>query len=101
MNEAIVRKTPQARIDLIGCYVYIGERNRDAAGRFRLTAEASIAKLGRTPGTGEAYPTTNPRLEGMRCAGVTRFKNFRIFYRPVAGRDRGPSVSYTRDEISR
>jgi len=43
MNDPVILKKPAARIDLAGCYAYIGARNPDAARRFRLAAEATFA----------------------------------------------------------
>ncbi|WP_406694461.1 type II toxin-antitoxin system RelE/ParE family toxin [Singulisphaera sp. Ch08] len=85
MKDAIVLKSPQARLDLIGCYVYIGERNQSAAHRFLKAAEATFATLARTPQIGELYEVDNDRLAGLRCAFVKRFRNYLIFYRPIDG----------------
>jgi toxin ParE1/3/4 len=85
MNGAIVLRTPAARVDLAGCYASIGERNAGAAHRFRLSAETTFAALSRTPGIGAPYETANPRLSGLRCARVRRFRNYLIFYRSIAG----------------
>jgi toxin ParE1/3/4 len=52
MNDRIVLKRPAARTDLAASYAYIGERNPNAARRFRLAAEATFAALARMPGTG-------------------------------------------------
>jgi toxin ParE1/3/4 len=70
---------------LAACYAYIGERNPDAARRFRLAAEATLAALARMPGIGEPFDAANPRLQGLRTAQVRRFRNYLIFYLPVAG----------------
>jgi toxin ParE1/3/4 len=85
MNGVTVLKTPLARIDLAACYAYIGERSPDAAHRFRQAAEATFEALARTPGIGAPYEVANPRLHGLRCARVRRFRNYLIFYRPIAG----------------
>jgi toxin ParE1/3/4 len=85
VNGAIVLKTPLARIDLAGCYAYIGERNLDAAHRFRNAAEATFAALALSPSIGEPYEIANPRLQGLRCFRVRRFRNYLIFYLPVDG----------------
>jgi len=85
MSDAIALKKPQARIDLAGCYAYIGERNPDAARRFRQAAEATFKALARTPGIGAPYKVANPRLQGLRCTGVRRFRNYVIFYLPIEG----------------
>jgi toxin ParE1/3/4 len=85
MSDPTVLKRPAARIDLAGCYAYIGERNPDAADRFLQAAEATLAALARMPGTGAPYEVTSPRLQGLRCAQVKRFRNYLIFYRPIDG----------------
>jgi toxin ParE1/3/4 len=85
MSDPIILKRPLVRIDLAGCYAYIAERSPDAASRFRRAAEATIVSLAKTPGIGEPYRIANPRLAGLRCARVRRFKNYLIFYRPIHG----------------
>jgi toxin ParE1/3/4 len=68
MTDPVILKKPAARIDLAACYAYIGERNPDAARRFRLAAEATLAALARAPGIGAPYEVSSPRLEGLRIA---------------------------------
>lgn len=83
MSKQVILKTLAARLDLAGCYAYIGEHNSGAAHRFRLAAEQTFEALARTPGIGAPYETSNPRLAGLRCAQVGRFRNYVIFYRPI------------------
>jgi toxin ParE1/3/4 len=85
MTDPVILKKPAARIDLAGCYAYLGERNPEAARRFRLAAEATFLALARMPGTGAPYEVANPRLRGLRSAAVRRFRNYVIFYLPVPG----------------
>ncbi|MGO9467808.1 MAG: type II toxin-antitoxin system RelE/ParE family toxin [Isosphaeraceae bacterium] len=85
MSDPVILKKPAARVDLAGCYAYIGERNTDAARRFRLAAETTFTALARMPGIGAPYELANPRLRGLRSAQVRRFRNYLIFYLPVAG----------------
>jgi toxin ParE1/3/4 len=85
MSEPIILKTPLARTDLASCRAYIGERNLDAAHRFRLAAEATFAALASMPNAGAPYEVTNPRLQGLRCARVRRLRNDLISYRPIDG----------------
>jgi toxin ParE1/3/4 len=85
MNEGIVLKRPVARFDLAACYAYIGERNPDAASRFRMAAEATFAALAASPGIGTPYEVENPRLAGLRCSRVNRFRNYLIFYLTIEG----------------
>ena len=79
MNGPFVIVRPRARTDLAHGFAYIGERNPGAAHRFREAAETTFAALGRTPGIGALYEIPNPRLEGLRCLRVKRFKNYLIF----------------------
>jgi toxin ParE1/3/4 len=64
---------------------YIGERNPGAAHRFREAAEATFTALAHSPRMGALYEVANPRLEGLRCSRVRRFRNYLIFYRPIDG----------------
>ena len=54
MSDPIILKRPAARIDLAACHAYIGERNPDAAHRFRKNAELTFAALARNPGLRES-----------------------------------------------
>ncbi|AGA27526.1 type II toxin-antitoxin system RelE/ParE family toxin [Singulisphaera acidiphila] len=85
MSEPTILKTPLARIDLAACWGYIAERNPEAAHRFRLAAEATFAALARMPNIGAPYQVRNPRLQGLRCTRVRRFRSYLIFYRPIDG----------------
>ena len=85
MNDPLVVQRPAARVDLAVCYAYIGERNLGAAHRFRVNAETTFADLARSPGLGMLYEVKNPRLTGLRCFRVKRFKNHLVFYLPVDG----------------
>lgn len=48
-------------------------------------SETTLLDLARTPGIGEPFPVNNPRLQGIRCARVRRWRKHLIFYRPVVG----------------
>ncbi len=85
MNAAIVLRRPLVRVDLAGCFAYVGDRNLDAARRFLLAAEATFQALARMPRIGAPYEVANPRLKGLRCARVRRFRNYLIFYLPIDG----------------
>lgn len=85
MNEPTILKTPLARIDLAACWAYIAERNPDTAHRFRLAAEVTFVAMARMPNASAPYGVKNPRLLGLRCSRVRRFRNDLIFYRPIDG----------------
>jgi len=85
MSQPSILKTPLARLDLAACWAYIAERSPEAAHRFRLAAEATFDVLARMLQVGAPYEVCNPRLQGLRCARVRRFRNHLIFYRPIDG----------------
>lgn len=82
MSARIIRKT-QARRDLVRHFVYIGERNFDAATRFLVAAEETFKQLARMPGMGSSFEVRDPKLAGLRVSAISGFENFLIFYRQV------------------
>lgn len=76
-------KKPQAERDLLGYYVYIGERNPDAADRFLRAAQDAIERLAAMPGTGAPRKFPNPELAGIRSLPIRGFENYLIFYLPT------------------
>lgn len=83
MTDPVVLQRPRARIDLAMHYAFLGERDPDAAERFLASAENTLRLLARNPGIGEPYPNRSPRLAGLRCSRIKRFRKHLIFYRPV------------------
>ena len=79
-----VLKTPKAGQDLLGHYVYIGEHNPAVADRLLEAAENAFLLLARFPLMGRAWNSPSPRLAGVRSWTIPKFKNYRIFYRPIA-----------------
>jgi toxin ParE1/3/4 len=79
-----IRRTRQLRQDLIDIYRYIHERNPAAAEKVFDAIERNIKSLLDTPGVGRRWDSSDPRLEGMRVAVVTPYRNFLIFFRPSA-----------------
>ena len=84
MTKPIILKRPIARLDLAACYASIAERKPGMAHRFRLDAETTFAALARNPGLGELHPVEDPRLDGLRCCRIKKFKNHIVFYLPIA-----------------
>jgi toxin ParE1/3/4 len=78
-----ILKRPLAERDLLDHYVYIGERNPAAADRFLAAAEKAFTQLARFPRMGRAWESSAPHLAGVRSWTILRFKNYRIFYRPL------------------
>lgn len=79
----VVKKNPRALEDLTQHYAYIGENNLDAADRFLKAVEKAFALLAQFPMMGHAWKTSVPHLVGIRSWTVPKFKNYRIFYRPL------------------
>jgi toxin ParE1/3/4 len=83
MTPRVIKK-PRAERDLLDHFVFIGERNPDAAERFLDAAEKAFVQLARLPLMGHLWESPSPRLAGIRCWTIPKFKNYRIFYRPIA-----------------
>jgi plasmid stabilization system protein ParE len=62
MNDPVILNKPAARIDLAACNASIGERNPEAARRFRFAAEVTLAALARTPAIDWLRPMRLPVL---------------------------------------
>lgn len=75
---------PQARLDLLQTFVFIGERNLPAAERFTAAAEADCATLAAMPGMGRLREFGRPDLADVRSWPVGGFNDYLIFYRPTA-----------------
>ena len=80
-----VHKHASVRVDLLQHFVYIGERNFDAAERFLEAAEKAFEMLGKMPGLGALREFGNPELEGLRSWPIAGFESFLIFYLPREG----------------
>jgi toxin ParE1/3/4 len=80
-----VRRTRQVRDDLISIYLYIHEHSPAAAEKVLTVMERNIRSLLDTPGVGRRWNSPDPRLDGMRVAVITPYRNYLIFYRPTSG----------------
>lgn len=79
-----VHKTPAAVRDILEIYVYIGERNNDAAERWLQATERMFADLADMPGQARLWESSKPELQGVRVCPIHGFTNYLIFYRPIA-----------------
>ncbi len=70
--------SPKADFDLDEEFLYIAERNLDAAQRFLTAAQNSFVQLSQMSGMGVA---TN--FKEIRFWPVPHFQNYLIFYRPI------------------
>jgi len=73
----------KAKRDLLEIFVYIGERNMDAAERFLRAVDEDLKRLSHMPNIGAERNTDNPKLRGIRSLPVSDFRNYLLFYRPV------------------
>jgi toxin ParE1/3/4 len=78
-----VHKKPQAKLDLLQHFIYIGKHNLDATERFLATVEEALQNLLSMPGMGRRREFHKPELSDVRSWVVTGFKNHIIFYREI------------------
>jgi toxin ParE1/3/4 len=75
-----IRIQSQARSDIVELAVYIGRDSVRAANRFLDATDETFAMLAQQPFLGAEYPTSNPRLTGIRVFRVKKFPNRLAFY---------------------
>jgi len=80
----IVRTKARALMDLDEIAEQIGQTSPRAALRFLDAFDQTVAALATMPGLGSPYVSDHPRLRDLRVRPVKRFKNFLIFYKPIA-----------------
>ena len=78
-------RKPQAKLDLLQHFIYIGQHNLDAAERFLMVVEETFEKLAAMSGMGVKREFRKPELAGIRSWVVTGFKNYSIFYKEIHG----------------
>jgi toxin ParE1/3/4 len=81
----IVERKPQAKLDLLQHFIYIGQNNLGAAERFLMVVEETFEKLAAMPGMGGKREFRKPELSGIRSWVITGFKNYIIFYKEIDG----------------
>ena len=81
-HPAIVR--PQAADEIDEIAAYIARDNLDAALRFYTAVEDAFAKLAWMPGMGAIREVSNPALQGLRSWPIKGFRNYLVFYLPLA-----------------
>ena len=67
MTHRVERKA-KARNDLLETFVYIGERNVDAAERFLTAVNEDCRKLAEMPGMGASREFKKRTLRDVRCS---------------------------------
>ena len=77
----VIKKSPDARMDLVDLFVYIGQHDQEAADRFLRAVDQTIEKLAAMPGLGGPCELDNPNLADLKVWPVKGFKKYLIFYR--------------------
>lgn len=78
-----IRRSPDARFDVVELADYISYDSLDAAMRFLDATDDTFEFLAANPEIGQLCHFTNPRLAGMRTWRVEGFPNHVIYYRPI------------------
>lgn len=81
----VIDRKPQAKLDLLQHFIYIGQYNLDAAERILMVVGETFEKLAAMPGMGGKREFRKPELVGIRSWVVTGFKNYVIFYKEIPG----------------
>jgi len=78
------RVQPAADKDLDDQAAYLSTHaSLETALRFYDAASSTFGKLADAPGIGERWPTTHPRLAGLRVCRIEGFEKHLAFYRPL------------------
>ena len=80
-----VKKTPQAKRDLLEHVLYLAEINPDLADRFIEASEMAFEKLAQMPLKGKPQSFQSPKLKGVRRWFIPGFDKYLVFYRPTKG----------------
>ena len=80
-----VRRTPQARRDIIVIYTYLHQRSPSAAESVFDAIERPIRSLRMFANVGNQWRSDDPRLDGIRYTPVTGYRNYLVLFR-VEGR---------------
>lgn len=81
--KRVIRRTKQARDDIIDIYGYIAARNHSAAERVFDAIEQTIRFISEWPGCGTRWEAPHPKLEGIRMIGLQKYRNYLVFFRPT------------------
>jgi toxin ParE1/3/4 len=84
MNREIIQRA-EAQEDLADAFAYIGQDSLEAARRFLNAAERTFHQLAMMPGIGERFPSRRPELADVRRIGISGFRKYQIYYRPIDG----------------
>src|SRR5262245_28767019 len=82
MNREIIQRT-EAQGALADAFAYFGQDSLDAALRILGAAEKTFQQLAMMPGIGERFPTNRLELADVRRIGITGFRKYQVYYRPI------------------
>jgi toxin ParE1/3/4 len=80
-----VRTRARALMDLDEIAEQIGLGSPRAALRFLDALDQTVTALASQPGLGSPHASDQARLREVRVRPVKKFKNYLIFYKPIAG----------------
>lgn len=80
-----VKRTPQAKQDLLEHVLYLAKINPDLAERFINASEMAFDKLTQMPRKGQRQEFKSPELVDTRRWFIPGFDKYLIFYRPIKG----------------
>lgn len=85
MNPVVNRRFAARRdlVDVFDHYVEAGSIR--TARRFLAQAEATFQRLARMPSIGTLADPDHPTRPALRYMRVSRFRNYAVFYLPIAG----------------
>jgi toxin ParE1/3/4 len=80
----VVLKRPEARLDLVELYAYIGHDSSRAVDRFLDAADKTFAKLAQSPRIGRPWLSSCVYLGDVRVWRIAGFRRYLVFYRPIS-----------------
>lgn len=80
-----VKKTPQAKQDLLEHVLFLAKINPDLVERFIDASEMALEKLAQMPMKGTRQEFKSPELAEVRRWFIPGFDKYLVFYRPVKG----------------
>lgn len=80
-----VKRTPQAKQDLIEHVLYLAKINPDLAEKFIEASEMAFEKLAQMPMKGQRQEFKSPKLAEVRRWFIPGFDKYLVFYRPIKG----------------
>ena len=81
MDQLQLYRRPKAVHDAAGHFAYIADGSPRSAERFVDDLKATFELLQLQPEAGGLFPTTSPKLKGIRAKPVRNFRRYVVFYR--------------------